>query len=64
MLSNTAVPKYYGKFRQDVINGKIPVNREISQEMNRIDALIENPGVYYDDLKVEYKSVFLPFIVV
>ena len=53
MLSNTAVPKYYGKFRQDVINGKIPVNREISQEMNRIDALIENPGVYYDDLKVE-----------
>lgn len=48
-LSNTAVPLYYGKFRNDVISGKIPVNKEISMEMNRIDALIENPGVYYDD---------------
>lgn len=53
MLSNTAVPKYYGLFRQQVINGEIPVNQEISLEMNRIDALIENPGVYYDDAKVE-----------
>ena len=53
MLSNTAVPKYYGEFRDQVIRGIIPVNREISLEMNRIDALIDNPGVYYDDLKVE-----------
>lgn len=53
MLSNTAIPKYYGLFRQQVINGEIPVNQEISLEMNRIDALIENPGVYYDDAKVE-----------
>ena len=53
MLSNTAVPKYYGLFREQVLNGEIPVNREISLEMNRIDALIANPGVYYDDLKVE-----------
>ena len=47
-LSNTATPYYYGKFRDAVIRGDIPVNREISMEMNRIDALIENPGVYYD----------------
>lgn len=53
MLSNTAVPKYYGRFREQVIRGEIPVNREISLEMNRIDALIENPSIYYDDLKVE-----------
>lgn len=53
MLSNTAVPKYYGMFRDSVISGEIPVNREISLEMNRIDDLIENPGVYYDDQKVE-----------
>lgn len=52
-LSNTAVPKYYGKFRQQVINGEIPVCEEISMEMNRIDALIDNPGVYYDDKAVE-----------
>ncbi len=52
-LSNTAVPKYYGKFRDDVISGKIPVCREISAEMNRIDALIDNPGVYYDEDAVE-----------
>lgn len=52
-LSNTAVPKYYGQFRDAVIRGEIPVNREISMEMNRIDALIANPGVYYDDTKVE-----------
>lgn len=53
MLSNTAVPKYYGLFRDAVIRGEIPVNREISLEMNRIDDLIRNPGVYYDDVKVE-----------
>lgn len=48
-LSNTAVPKYYGQFRDAVIKGKIPVCREISMEMNRIDNLIANPGIYYDD---------------
>ena len=52
-LSNTAVPIYYGRFRDAVINGDIPVCKEISMEMNRIDKLIENPGVYYDDLAVE-----------
>lgn len=52
-LSNTAVPKYYGQFREAVIRGETPVNKEISMEMNRIDELIENPGVYYDDLAVE-----------
>lgn len=52
-LSNTAVPKYYGMFRDAVLRGEIPVNREISMEMNRIDDLIENPGVYYDPLPVE-----------
>lgn len=53
MLSNTAVPKYYGAFRQAVINGEIPVCETISLEMNRIDDLIRNPGVYYDPNKVE-----------
>ncbi|HKU51753.1 MAG TPA: hypothetical protein VJQ25_04745, partial [Nitrospira sp.] len=52
-LSNTAVPKYYGQFREAVIRGEIPVNREISMEMNRIDALIANPNFYYDDQAVE-----------
>lgn len=52
-LSNTAVPKYYGQFRDAVLRGEIPVNREISMEMNRIDDLIDNPGVYYDDEAVE-----------
>lgn len=52
-LSNTAVPKYYGRFRDAVLRGEIPVNREISMEMNRIDDLIANPGVYYDDQAVE-----------
>lgn len=52
-LSNTAVPKYYGMFRDAVIRGEIPVNKEISMEMNRIDDLIANPGVYYDDSAVE-----------
>lgn len=52
-LSNTAVPIYYGEFRDAVIRGEIPVNREISLEMNRIDALIANPNIYYDDKAVE-----------
>ena len=52
-LSNTAVPKYYGRFRDAVIAGQIPVNKEVSMEMNRIDALIRNPGIYYDDQAVE-----------
>jgi phage terminase large subunit-like protein len=52
-LSNRAVPKYYGMFREKVIRGEIPVNREISLEMNRIDALIDDPDIYYDDLAVE-----------
>ena len=47
-LSNTAVPIYYGRFRDQVMNGEIPVCEEISKEMNRIDQLIDNPGVYYD----------------
>ena len=48
-LSNTAVPIEYGKFRQQVINGEIPVNEEVSLQMNRIDFLIESPDYYYDD---------------
>ena len=52
-LSNTATPKYYGEFREAVLRGDIPVCREISMEMNRIDDLIDNPGIYYDDLAVE-----------
>ncbi len=52
-LSNTAVPKYYGMFRDAVMRGEIPVNKEISMEMNRIDDLIANPGVYYDGEAVE-----------
>ena len=48
-LSNTATPKYYGMFRDAVIRGEIPVCKEISTEMNRIDELIANPGVYYDE---------------
>lgn len=52
-LSNTATPKYYGEFRRAVLNGEIPVCETISMEMNRIDALIRNPGVYYDDQAVE-----------
>ena len=53
MLSNTAVPKYYGRFRELVIKGEIPVCEQISMEMNRIDDLISNLGIYYDDEKVE-----------
>ncbi len=52
-LSNTATPYYYGRFREQVLRGEIPVCREISMEMNRIDKLIKNPGVYYDDQAVE-----------
>lgn len=52
-LSNTAVPKYYGMFRDAVLRGEIPVCREVEMEMNRIDDLIANPGVYYDDEAVE-----------
>ena len=52
-LSNTATPKYYGRFRDAVIRGEIPVCKEISMEMNRIDDLIANPGIWYDDQAVE-----------
>src|SRR5574344_3086681 len=52
-LSNTAVPTYYGRFRDAVVGGSIPVCQEISMEMNRIDKLIDNPGVYYDSSLVE-----------
>ena len=53
MLSNTAVPRYYGEFRDMVIRGEIPVNREISMQMNRIDNDIANPNFYYDDDAIE-----------
>lgn len=53
MLSNTATPKYYGRFREKVLRGEIPVCREISMEMNRIDALIANPLYYYDDRAID-----------
>lgn len=52
-LSNTAVPKYYGMFRDAVLHGEIPVCEEISMEMNRIDALIANPGIYYDEHAID-----------
>ena len=52
-LSNTATPRYYGQFREAVIRGEIPVCKEISMEMNRIDDLIANPGIWYDDQAVE-----------
>lgn len=48
-LSNTAIPIYYGQFREAVLRGEIPVNREVGMEMNRIDSLIANPNIYYDD---------------
>ena len=53
MLSNSATPHYYGEFRRSVLNGDIPVCREIEMEMNRIDDLIDNPNIYYDDQAVE-----------
>ena len=52
-LSNTATPKYYGQFREAVMRGEIPICREIELEMNRIDNLIRNPGIWYDDQAVE-----------
>jgi phage terminase large subunit-like protein len=52
-LSNTATPKYYGMFRDAVIKGEIPVNKEIAMEMNRIDDLIANPGIWYDDQAID-----------
>lgn len=52
-LSNTAIPKYYGEFREKVIRGEIPVNEKISLQMNRIDKLIAHSGIYYDDAKVD-----------
>ena len=52
-LSNTATPKYYGQFRDAVIRGEIPVCEEISMEMNRIDELIANPGIWYDDQAIQ-----------
>lgn len=52
-LSNTATPIYYGKFRDAVLRGEIPVCEEISMEMNRIDALIANPGIWYDDQAIQ-----------
>lgn len=52
-LSNTATPRYYGEFRDAVLRGDIPVNREVSMEMNRIDELIANPNIYHDDKAVD-----------
>ena len=52
-LSNTATPIYYGRFRDAVIRGDIPICEEIEMEMNRIDALISNPGIWYDDKAIE-----------
>ena len=52
-LSNTATPIYYGRFRDAVIRGEIPICKEIEMEMNRIDALIENPGIWYDDQAIQ-----------
>jgi len=53
VLSNTATPRYYGEFRKKVISGEIPVNEYVSMEMNRIDSLINNPGIFYDDKAVD-----------
>lgn len=53
MLSNTATPKYYGMFREKVLSGELPVCREISMQMNRIDQKIANPALYYDDCAIE-----------
>ena len=52
-LSNTATPKYYGEFRDAVLRGEIPINKKIEMEMNRIDELIANPGIYYDDRAID-----------
>ena len=53
MLSNTAVPKYYGEFREKVLRGEIPVCKEVSMEMNRIDRLIADPTIWYDDKAID-----------
>lgn len=53
MLSNTETPKYYGAFKQQVLSGEIPVNNEVSLEMNRIDFLIDSPDYYYDRSAIE-----------
>jgi phage terminase large subunit-like protein len=53
VLSNTATPRYYGEFRDKVLRGEILVNNEVNMEMNRIDLLIDNPNIYYDDAAVE-----------
>src|SRR5215831_19291519 len=53
MLSNTAIPTYYAAFRARVLSGEMPVCEEISLEMNRIDELIRNPDVYYDDRAID-----------
>lgn len=52
-LSNTATPKYYGRFREQVMRGEIPICKEVSMEMNRIDELIANPGIWYDDQAIQ-----------
>ena len=57
-LSNTAVPRYYGAFRDAVVHGKIPICKEVEMEMNRIDDLIANPGIYYDPNPVEGWAAF------
>jgi hypothetical protein len=53
VLSNTATPIYYGRFRDEVMAGRIPVCKEIMMEMNRIDGLIDDPDVWYDDMAIE-----------
>ena len=57
-LSNIATPKYYGMFKAKVLKGEIPINHEIEMEMNRIDQLIANPGIYYDEKAVEGWIIF------
>ena len=52
-LSNTAIPRYYGMFREAVLKGEIVVCNEISLQMNRIDERISNPGIYYDEVVVQ-----------
>ena len=52
-LSNIATPKYYGRFREQVMRGEIPICKEVSMEMNRIDELIANPGIWYDDQAIQ-----------
>jgi hypothetical protein len=52
-LSNVATPKYYGQFKARVLKGEIPICKTIEMEMNRIERLIKNPGIYYDEKAVE-----------